>query len=100
MAQMDEKINSIRENISNTSVMKEKLESQIQILTEQIHTAEMTDEHLQSRLDAIDQEKAQRSEQSATYIAEKEKRAVQKNYIIFPYKRKNYAIEKYEEDNV
>ena len=40
MAQMDEKINSIRENISNTSVMKEKLESQIQILTEQIHTAE------------------------------------------------------------
>ncbi len=73
MAQMDEKINSIRENISNTSVMKEKLESQIQILTEQIHTAEMTDEHLQSRLDAIDQEKAQRSEQSATYIAEKEK---------------------------
>ena len=72
MAQMDEKINSIRENISNTSVMKEKLESQIQILTEQIHTAEMTDEHLQSRLDAIDQEKAQRSEQSATYIAEKE----------------------------
>ena len=73
MVQMDEKINSIRENISNTSVMKEKLESQIQILTEQIHTAEMTDEHLQSRLDAIDQEKAQRSEQSATYIAEKEK---------------------------
>ena len=41
MVQMDEKINSIRENISNTSVMKEKLESQIQILTEQIHTAEM-----------------------------------------------------------
>ena len=73
MVQMDEKINSIRQNISNTSVMKEKLESQIQILTEQIHTAEMTDEHLQSRLDAIDQEKAQRSEQSATYIAEKEK---------------------------
>ena len=51
ITEMDEKINAIRENISNTSVMKEKLESQIQILAEQIHTAEMTDEHLQSRLD-------------------------------------------------
>ena len=73
MAEMDEKINSIRENISNTSVMKEKLESQIQILTEQIHTAEMTDEHLQSRLDAIEKEKAERTEARATYASEKEK---------------------------
>lgn len=91
MAQMDEKINSIRENISNTSVMKEKLESQIQILTEQIHTAEMTDEHLQSRLDAIDQEKAQRSEQSATYIAEKEKLDEQ---LLEVQNRQNEAQEK------
>ena len=91
MAQMDEKINSIRENISNTSVMKEKLESQIQILTEQIHTAEMTDEHLQSRLDAIDQEKAQRSEQSATYIAEKEKLDEQ---LLETQNRQNEAQEK------
>ena len=91
MVQMDEKINSIRENISNTSVMKEKLESQIQILTEQIHTAEMTDEHLQSRLDAIDQEKAQRSEQSATYIAEKEKLDEQ---LLEVQNRQNEAQEK------
>ena len=91
MGQMDEKINSIRENISNTSVMKEKLESQIQILTEQIHTAEMTDEHLQSRLDAIDQEKAQRSEQSATYIAEKEQLDEQ---LLEVQNRQNEAQEK------
>ncbi len=91
MAQMDEKINSIRENISNTSVMKEKLESQIQILTEQIHTAEMTDEHLQSRLGAIDQEKAQRSEQSATYIAEKEQLDEQ---LLEVQNRQNEAQEK------
>ena len=91
MAQLDEKITSIRENISNTSVMKEKLESQIQILTEQIHTAEMTDEHLQSRLDAIDQEKAQRSEQSATYIAEKEQLDEQ---LLEVQNRQNEAQEK------
>jgi chromosome segregation protein len=71
MAQMDEKINSIREQISNTSVMKEKLESQIQILTEQIHTAEMTDEHLSSRLDAIEREKAERLESRTSYDEEK-----------------------------
>lgn len=71
MADMDEKINSIRENISNTSVMREKLESQIQILTEQIHTAEMSDEHMQSRLDAIDREKKERLESRASYDEKK-----------------------------
>ncbi len=72
MAEMDEKINSIRENISNTSVMKEKLESQIRILTEQIHAAEMTDEHLTGRLNAIDAEKKERLEFRASYDAQME----------------------------
>ena len=66
ITEMDEKINAIRENISNTSVMKEKLESQIQILAEQIHTAEMTDEHLQSRLDAIAREQKEKEEAKAS----------------------------------
>jgi chromosome segregation protein len=60
IADMDEKISSIRENISSSSITKEKLESQIQVLTEQIHTAEMTDGHMQSRLDAIETEKQER----------------------------------------
>ena len=71
ITEMDEKINAIRENISNTSVMKEKLESQIQILAEQIHTAEMTDEHLQSRLDAIAREQKEKEEAKASYEKEK-----------------------------
>ena len=54
MKDMDEKINSIRENMSQATVTKEKLESQIQVLNEQIHTAELTDEHLQGRLLAIE----------------------------------------------
>ncbi len=60
LAQIEETITSIRENISNSSVMKEKLESQIHVLQEQIHTAEMTDEHLQSRLETIETEKRER----------------------------------------
>ena len=71
MAQMDEKINSIRENISTTSVMKEKLEGQIRILTEQIKTAEMTDEHLQLRLSAIEKEKEERKASLLSYEAKK-----------------------------
>ena len=42
--------------------------------------------------------KLKKTEIKEQKLAEKEKRAVQKNYIIFPYKRKNYAIEKYEEE--
>ena len=60
MERMDEKLESVRENISNSTVMKGKLEGQINVLNEQIHSAEMTDEHLQSRLDAIDREKEER----------------------------------------
>ncbi len=60
IAEMDEKVNSLRENLSNSSLTKEKLESQIHVLKEQIHTAEMTDEHMQSRLDAIEAEKQER----------------------------------------
>lgn len=72
MAVMDEKINTIRDNLSNSTVMKGKLEGQINVLNEQIHTAEMTDEHLQSRLDSIDREKEERIQSRVSYDKEKE----------------------------
>ena len=71
MIDMDEKINSIRENVSNSSVTKEKLESQIQVLNEQIHTAELTDEHLQGRLLAIEKDKQERLDSKASYDEKK-----------------------------
>ncbi len=67
IADMDAKVESIRESIGNTSVTREKLEGQIQILTEQIHTAQMSEEHMQSRLDAIAGERAQRVASRAAY---------------------------------
>ena len=67
MKDMDEKINSIRENVSTSSVTKEKLESQIQVLNEQIHTAELTDEHLQGRLVAIEKDKQERLDSKQAY---------------------------------
>lgn len=71
IAQMDERINSIREEIGNTSIVRQKLENQIQLLTEQIHTAKLTDEHLQSRLDTIGREKAERVSSRAAYDGKK-----------------------------
>lgn len=72
MAIMDEKINTIRDNLSNSTVMKGKLEGQINVLNEQIHTAEMTDEHLQSRLDSIDREKEERIKSKESYDVQKQ----------------------------
>ena len=73
MAELDERINVLRETINNSSMTKSKLESQIQILTEQIHAAEMTDEHMQGRLDAIEKDKQERLDANQKYYSEKEK---------------------------
>ncbi|MCM1106393.1 MAG: chromosome segregation protein SMC [Blautia sp.] len=73
IAEMDVSIESIREELSGTSVMREKLESQIRILTEQIHTAEMSDEHMKSRLAAIASEKEQRLAARSAYDEKKAK---------------------------
>ena len=67
MEALDEKIDQTKDQLSNTSVMKGKLEGQINVLREQIHTAELTDEHLKSRLDAIEREKEAKQAERATY---------------------------------
>lgn len=69
--ELDETINSIRENISSSTVMKGKLESQIEVLNEQIRSAELTDEHMQSRIDAIDKEREERIAAKQVYDEEK-----------------------------
>lgn len=56
----DEKTNAIRDSLSSSTVEKGRLEGRINVLKEQIHTAEMTDEHLKSRLASIDREKTER----------------------------------------
>ena len=72
LAQMEEEIASVRENLNNSTVLKGKLEGQINVLKEQIHTAELTDEHLKSRLSSIEREKAERLASKERYDEEKE----------------------------
>lgn len=71
LAQMEEDIASVRENLNNSTVLKGKLEGQINVLKEQIHTAELTDEHLKSRLSSIEREKAERLASKERYDEEK-----------------------------
>lgn len=67
MGAMDEEINSLRDRLNNTTVLKGKLEGQVNVLKEQIHTAELTGEHLAERLASIDREKQERLESKQTY---------------------------------
>ncbi|MBQ8278404.1 MAG: chromosome segregation protein SMC [Roseburia sp.] len=71
IADMDEKINSIRENMNQSKLVKGNLEGQINLLNEQIRSAENTDELMQSRLDSLDKEKEERFASKAEYEAEK-----------------------------
>ena len=68
---IEEKITSIRDTISNSSVTKGKLEGQINVLNEQIHTAKMTDEHMRKRLETIESEKKERLSTKSGYEKEK-----------------------------
>ncbi|MCI8391652.1 MAG: chromosome segregation protein SMC [Roseburia sp.] len=69
---LEEQLAAIREEISDTTVTKGRLEGQVNVLNEQIHTAEMTDEHLKSRLDSIAREEQERHEALDTYQKEQE----------------------------
>ena len=69
---MDEQIASIRDEIAGTSVTKGKLEGQINVLKEQIHAAQMSDEHYKNRMSAIEGERTERETQRASYEEEKQ----------------------------
>ena len=72
MEEMDAKITEIREELSNTNVMKGKLEGQINVLNEQIKAAQMTDDSLKARLDQLESDRKERKEQQEHYLAQKQ----------------------------
>ena len=84
---MDKVLHTTREKISQSAVQKEKLEGQIHILEEQIHTVEMTDEHLKSRLSSIEHEKKERLKEKTSY--EEKKKALDEQFAIIAEKRQN-----------
>lgn len=68
---MDADITSARENLSNSTVLKGKLEGQINVLNEQIKAAEMSDEHFRSRVAEIEADKQEKIRQKESFEEEK-----------------------------
>ena len=72
MTQMDEKISNLKDSIAGTDVTKGKLEGQINVLKEQIHTAQLTKEHLGERIASIEAQQEERRQQGSTYDAQRQ----------------------------
>lgn len=68
---METEIETARENLNNSTILKGKLEGQINVLNEQIKAAEMSDEHFRTRVAEIEAEHEERTKQKVSYEEEK-----------------------------
>ena len=59
MEKADAQLASLREELNNTTVLKGRLEGEINVLREQIHAAQQSEEHFRVRQEEIDRDKAQ-----------------------------------------
>ncbi|MDE7436555.1 MAG: chromosome segregation protein SMC [Lachnospiraceae bacterium] len=71
MQEMDDRITQAREELNNTTVVKGKLEGQINVLREQIRAAQMTEENLKQRLEQLAVSRENKAEQKKNYEEQK-----------------------------
>ncbi len=71
LEQLEEEINGKREAVSQSGMVRQGLEGRINVLNEQINTERLNEEHIRSRISAIDAELAKKGEQKASYEQEK-----------------------------
>lgn len=71
LEQLEEEINGKREAVSQSGLVRQGLEGRINVLNEQINTERLNEEHIRSRITAIDAELAKKGEQKASYEQEK-----------------------------
>lgn len=69
---IDDELENAKHQLNKTTLLKQQLEGQIQVLREQINTAKMNDEHLAQRSKAIDEELAIREKKLLELDEEKE----------------------------
>ena len=73
LEQEEAAITRIRDKISDSAVRKGKLEGEVNVLLEQIHTAQMSQEHYQNRKEAIEKDTAERQNSRREYEEQKAK---------------------------
>ncbi|MDY3230907.1 MAG: chromosome segregation protein SMC [Clostridiaceae bacterium] len=72
LSELEDRINSGRDELNQGTVLRGSLEGQINVLNEQIHTEELNEEHLKNRRGAITEELKNRRDQLASYDEELE----------------------------
>ena len=68
---LDEAIETARSTLTDTGVMRSKLEGEINVLKEQIHSAEGNEEHLQTRISSIQEQINERTAEKDKLLADK-----------------------------
>ena len=70
--QLEQAIETARATLTDTGVMRSKLEGEINVLKEQIHSAEGNEEHLQNRIRSINAQINERKTEKESILARKE----------------------------
>ena len=70
--QLDAEIEAARSTLTDTGVMRSKLEGEINVLKEQIHSAEGNEEHLQNRIASISEQLAERDKERESILSQKQ----------------------------
>ncbi|MCR5301661.1 MAG: chromosome segregation protein SMC [Lachnospiraceae bacterium] len=73
IAQLDAKIEEKRNKLSEDSLLREKLEGEINVLAEKINTAKMSGEHYRTRSESLTEEIGTKESEAAGLAAEQEK---------------------------
>lgn len=70
MKEADDALAALREELGDTTVLKGKLEGQINVLKEQIHALQQSEEHFKTRQEEIERDKTERTEQKENFHKE------------------------------
>ncbi|MCD7726556.1 MAG: chromosome segregation protein SMC [Clostridiales bacterium] len=68
---LDQAIEAARATLTDTGVMRSKLEGEINVLKEQIHSAEGNEEHLQNRIHSIQEQLDEKEKEKDGIVTEK-----------------------------
>ena len=71
LAELEKEIEESRSSLANTDIMREKLEGEIKLLKEQIHSAEGNKEHMNVRLNSVNEQIAAKEEEKAVILEAK-----------------------------
>lgn len=98
LEKLDGKIQSLRETSNHHLLQKQQMESEIQILKEQIRAAHVSDQHYQERVSVIEIELQNREEEVSKYLEEKQDLEVQLKIVFSKKMEEQTKLEKLQKE--